>query len=91
MTRAYEYRGTGNVRIPCKVFPTKTLQAWHSVLLLVFERSLICPFIAANMNRSTSVQYIWLNQLSNTTNLWWIYVYYIGINYMFRRLWPSSG
>jgi len=25
--------------------------------------------------------YIWLNQLSNTTNLWWIDVYYIVINY----------
>jgi hypothetical protein len=36
-------------------------------------------------------KYIWLNQLSNTTNLWWIDVYYIVINYMFRRLWPSSG
>ena len=35
--------------------------------------------------------YIWLNQLSNTTNLWWIDVYYLVINYMFRRLWPSSG
>ena len=34
---------------------------------------------------------IWLNQLSNTTNLWWIDVYYIVINYMFQRLWPSSG
>ena len=34
---------------------------------------------------------IWLNQLSNTTNLWWIDVYYLVINYMFRRLWPSSG
>ena len=30
-------------------------------------------------------------QLSNTTNLWWIDVYYLVINYMFRRLWPSSG
>ena len=35
--------------------------------------------------------YIWLNQLSNTTNLWWIDVYYLVINYMFRRLWPSLG
>ena len=35
--------------------------------------------------------YVWLNQLSNTTNLWWIDVYYIVINHMFRRLWPSSG
>ena len=35
--------------------------------------------------------YIWLNQLSNTTNLWWIDGYYLVINYMFRRLWPSSG
>ena len=24
-------------------------------------------------------------QLSNTTNLWWIDVYYLVINYMFRR------
>ena len=37
------------------------------------------------------INYIWLNQLSNTTNLWWIDVYYLVINYMFRRLWPSSG
>ena len=37
------------------------------------------------------INYIWLNQLSNTTNLWWIDVYYIVIKYMFRRLWPSSG
>jgi hypothetical protein len=34
---------------------------------------------------------IWLNQLSNTTNLWWIDVYCTVINYLFRRLWPSSG
>jgi hypothetical protein len=39
----------------------------------------------------TSKELYWLNRLSNTTNLWYIYVYYIGINYMFRRLWPSSG
>jgi len=37
------------------------------------------------------INYIWLNQLSNTTNLWWIDVYYLVINYMFRRFWPSSG
>ena len=36
------------------------------------------------------INYIWLDQLSNTTNLWWIDVYYLVINYMFRRLWPSS-
>ena len=41
--------------------------------------------------RCVFINYIWLNQLSNTTNLWWIDVYYIVINYMFRRLWPSSG
>ena len=40
--------------------------------------------------RKHAQAYIWLNQLSNTTNLWWIDVYYIVINYMFRRLWPSS-
>jgi len=37
--------------------------------------------------------YNWINQLSNTT-VWWLdiyVVYYIGINYMFRLLWPSSG
>jgi len=34
----------------------------------------------------TQRNYIWLNQLSNTTNLWWVDVYYIFINYMFRRL-----
>jgi len=35
----------------------------------------------------------WINQLSNTTIRWLdIYVvYYIGINCMFRLLWPSSG
>jgi len=41
--------------------------------------------------RCVFINYIWVNQLSNTTNLWWIDVYYIVINYMFRRLWPSSG
>ena len=41
--------------------------------------------------RCVFINYIWLNQLSNTTNLWWIDVYYIVINYMFRCLWPSSG
>ena len=41
--------------------------------------------------RCVFINYIWLNQLSNTTNLWWIDVYYIVINYMFQRLWPSSG
>ena len=40
--------------------------------------------------RCVFINYIWLNQLSNTTNLWWIDVYYLVINYMFRRLWPSS-
>jgi hypothetical protein len=34
---------------------------------------------------------IWLDQLLNTANLWWIDVYYLVINYMFQRLWPSSG
>ena len=42
-------------------------------------------------NYKTQVTLYWLNKLSNTTNLWYMYVYYIGINYMFRRLWPSSG
>ena len=37
------------------------------------------------------IKYIGLNQFSNTTNLCYIYVYYIDINYMFRCLWPSSG
>jgi len=41
--------------------------------------------------RCVFTNYIWLNQLSNTTNLWWIDIYYLVINYMFRRLWPSSG
>ena len=36
--------------------------------------------------RCVFINYIWLNQLSNTTNLWWIDVYYLVINYMFRRL-----
>ena len=36
--------------------------------------------------RCVFINYIWLNQLSNTTNLWWIGVYYLVINYMFRRL-----
>ena len=36
--------------------------------------------------------YNWINQLSNTTIWWLIYVvYYIAINYMFRLLRPSSG
>ena len=54
--RAYEYCGIRNGRNPCKVFPTKTLQAWYSALRLVFERSLIYLFIAAYLNLSTSVQ-----------------------------------
>ena len=33
----------------------------------------------------------WLDQLSNTANLWYIYVYYISITYMFRRLWLPTG
>ena len=41
--------------------------------------------------RCVFINYIWLNQLSNTTNLWWIDANYVVINYMFRRLWPSSG
>ena len=41
--------------------------------------------------RCVFINYIWLNQLSITTNLWWIDVYYLVISYMFRRLWPSSG
>ena len=35
--------------------------------------------------RCVFINYIWLNQLSSTTNLWWIDVYYLVINYMFRR------
>ena len=35
--------------------------------------------------RCVFISYIWLNQLSNTTNLLWIDVYYLVINYMFRR------
>ena len=41
--------------------------------------------------RCVFINYIWLNKLSNTTSLWWIDVYYLVFNYMFRRLWPSSG
>jgi len=41
--------------------------------------------------RCVFINYNWINQLSNTT-IWWLdIVYYIGINYMFRLLWPSSG
>jgi hypothetical protein len=43
--------------------------------------------------RCVFINYNWINQLSNTT-IWWLdiyVVYYIGINYMFRLLWPSSG
>ena len=36
--------------------------------------------------RCVFINYIWLNQMSNTTNLWWIVVYYLVINYMFRAL-----
>jgi len=42
--------------------------------------------------RCVFINYNWINQLSNTT-IWWLDIcfYYIGINYMFRLLWPSSG
>jgi hypothetical protein len=43
--------------------------------------------------RCVIINYNWINQLSNTT-IWWLgiyVVYYIGINYVFRLLWPSSG
>jgi len=55
-------------------------QGWHYNHMV---RHLRCVFI----------NYNWINQLSNTT-IWWLdmyVVYYIGINYMFRLLWPSSG
>ena len=62
------------------------------------ELNLSINFDISNSIKQTRIRrehytpnYIWLNQLSNTTNLWQIYVYYIGINCMFRRLWPSSG
>jgi len=60
----------------------------------LLQRMVICPFNQSGKikkNKTCNTDYIWLNQLSNTTNLWWIDVYYIVINYMFRRLWPSSG
>ena len=50
-----------------------------------------CPGPYKDCFPCTVYKCIWLNQLSNTTNLWWIDVNYIVINYMFRRLWPSSG
>jgi hypothetical protein len=31
--------------------------------------------------RCVFINYIWLNQLSNTNNLWWIDVYYLVINW----------
>jgi len=49
------------------------------------------PYLMVGHPRCVFINYIWLNQLLNTTNLWWIDVYYIVINYMFRRLWPFSG
>ena len=61
----------------------------HTIIL----RSIHCFLLKLQFKNTqwfTSLLY-WLNQLSNTTNLWQIYVYYIGIDYMFRRLWPSSG
>ena len=44
-----------------------------------------------NTETRAVIKYIWLNQLSNTTNLWWIVVYYLVINYMFQCLWPSNN
>jgi hypothetical protein len=32
--------------------------------------------------RCVFMNYIWLNQLSNTTNMWWIDVYYLVITYI---------
>ena len=56
------------------------------------RRNILGPLRLHSFERIyASLNYIWLNQLSNTTNLWWIDAYYIVINYMFRRLWPSSG
>ena len=49
----------------------------------------VIPVIIGHMvghPRCVFINYIWFNQLSNTTNLWWIDVYYLVINYMFRRL-----
>ena len=61
------------------------LQLYLCILVIYWKMEL------KDINYNSSSDYIWLNQLSNTTNLWWIDVYYIVINYMFRRLWPSSG
>jgi len=59
---------------------------FHYVTLISLTTSL-----SLFINTLTPLFFIWLNQLPNTNNLWWIDVYYIVINYMFRRLWPSSG
>ena len=62
--------------------PSQGKQSIFFMLIVVHGRKL---------ETTSAEDYIWLNQLSNTTNLWWIDVYYIVINYMFRCLWPSSG
>ena len=65
---------------------TRAETAYNQKLLRKIEMKSIIA-----VHGKTLRDYIRLNQLSNTTNLWWIDVYYIVINYMFRRLWPSSG
>ena len=76
---------TGNLYL----YPYGLLQHVLSHTPTKFARKCRCHMVGHP--RCVFINYIWLNQLSNTTNLWQIYVYQIGINYMFRLLWPSSG
>ena len=41
--------------------------------------------------RCVFINYIGLINRRTQLILWWIDVYYLVLNYMFRRLWPSSG
>jgi len=66
-----------------------SLESTSTVLVLVLMLVLYDQMVGHP--RCVFIKYIWLNQLSNTTNLWWIDVYYLVINYMFRLSWPSSG
>ena len=88
------YETVSEMEVSIKFLKQRT--KWSSMNLLKFTnlnklnmKHMIKPSKNVHMvghPRCVLINYIWLNQLSNTTNLWWIDVYYIVINYMFWRL-----
>jgi len=92
-----EYEPTVLCFVACGVLSFAWVTAYVGATSFLLERGVGYHLAMRNRTvrhlRCVFINYNWINQLSNTT-IWWLDIYvvnYIGINCMFRLLWPSSG